>query len=123
MILLKIKSVQRIKLANFHSKSGLIFFNITESKVMNEISNLSSKKTTGNGHIPPKILKKRNNIITHCMKKGIFLDNLKLSDKATTLKRRWFNFNKENYRTINILTDMSKVIQRIFYKEIDISEP
>ena len=59
MILLKIKSVQRIKLANFHSKSGLIFFNITENKVMNEISNLSSKKTTGNGHIPPKILKKK----------------------------------------------------------------
>ena len=90
---------------------------------MNEISNLSSKKTTGNGHIPLKILKKRNHIITHCMKKGIFPDNLKLSDKATTLKRRWFNFNKEKYRTINILTDMSKVFQRIFYKEIDTLKP
>ena len=57
------------------------------------------------------------------MKKGIFLDNLKLSDKATTLKRRWFNFNKEKYRTINILADMSKVFQRIFYKEIDTLKP
>ena len=57
------------------------------------------------------------------MKKGIFPGNLKLSDKATTLKRRWFNFNKEKYRTINILTDMSKVFQRIFYKEIDTLKP
>ena len=51
--------MQRITLANFHSKSGLIFLNITESKVKNEISNLSSKKATGNGHVPPKILKKK----------------------------------------------------------------
>ena len=37
------KSVQRIKLAIFHSYSKLNFSNVTESKVRKEILNLSSK--------------------------------------------------------------------------------
>ena len=51
-------SVQRIKLANFHSYSTLNFSKVTESKVRKEILNLSSKKATKNGDIPAKILKK-----------------------------------------------------------------
>ena len=52
------KSVQRIKLANFHSYSTLNFSKVTENKVRKDILNLSSKKATKNGYIPAKILKK-----------------------------------------------------------------
>ena len=52
------KSVQRIKLANFHSYSTLNFSKVTESEVRKEILNLSSKKATKNDDIPAKILKK-----------------------------------------------------------------
>ena len=52
------KSVQRIKLANFHSYSTLNFSKVTESKVRKDILNLSSKKATKSGYIPAKILKK-----------------------------------------------------------------
>ena len=43
------ESVQRIKLANFHSKSGLKFNTINELDVKKEILNLSSKKATRKG--------------------------------------------------------------------------
>ena len=52
------KSVQRIKLANFHSYSTLDFSKVTESEVRKEILNLSTKKATKSGDIPAKILKK-----------------------------------------------------------------
>ena len=51
--------MQRIKLANFHSKSTINFLKVTaESEVKKELLNLSSKKATRNGNIPAKILKK-----------------------------------------------------------------
>ena len=52
------KSVQRIKLANFHSYSTLNFSKVTESEVRKEIPNLSTKRATKNGDISAKILKK-----------------------------------------------------------------
>ena len=81
-------SVQRIKLANFHSYSTLNFSKVTESEVRKEILNLSSKKATKNGDIPAKILKKSVDIyikeitfiINDCNESGIFPDDLKLAD-------------------------------------------
>ena len=52
------KSVQRIKLANFHSKSTIIISKFIEGEVKKETLNLSPKKATKNGNIPAKILKK-----------------------------------------------------------------
>ena len=82
------KSVQRIKLANFHSYSTLNFSKVTESEVRKEILNLSSKKATKNGDIPAKILKKGVNIhikeitfiINDCTENGIFPVDIELSD-------------------------------------------
>ena len=71
-------SVQRIKLANFHSYSTLNFSTVTNSEVRKEILNLSSKKATKNGGIPVKILKKS----VHIYIKEItwWSDDLKLAD-------------------------------------------
>ena len=55
------ESFQRIKSANFHSKSSLKFNSFSELDVKNEILNLSSKKSTRKGDIPAKILKNSNN--------------------------------------------------------------
>ena len=68
------KSVQRIKLANFHSYSTLNFSKVTESKVRKEILNLSTKKPTENGDIPAKILMILNWLKYHLyLKKNIVL--------------------------------------------------
>ena len=58
------ESVQRIKLANFHSKSSLKFNSVSELDVKKEILNLSSKKATRKGDIPAKILKNSINAVT-----------------------------------------------------------
>ena len=81
------ESVQRIKLANFHSKSSLKFNNVSELDVKKEILNLSSKIPTRKGDISTKILK--NNITAYvlelklhsksCLKKAVSPHNLKLA--------------------------------------------
>ena len=119
-------SVQMIKLTNFHSYSTLNFSKVTESEVRKEISNLSSKKATKNGDIPAKSLKKSvdiyikeiTSIINDCIEKGIFPDDLKLVDVPPIFKKE-DSFKKENYRLVGILPHMSKVFERILYKQID----
>ena len=101
------KSVQRIKLTNFHSYSTLNFSKVTESEVRKEILNLSTKKATKNGDIPAKILKKSVDIyikeitfiINDCLEKGIFPDDLKLADVSPICKKE-DSFKKENYRRL-----------------------
>ena len=51
------ESVQRIKLANLHSKSSLKFNSVSEHDIKKEILNLSYKKATRKADIPVKILK------------------------------------------------------------------
>ena len=88
--------MQRIKLANFHSKSTINFLKVTaESEVKKELLNLSSKKATRNGDIRAKILKKSVDIdikeiaimINDCIEKRNFPDNLKLADVSLTFKK------------------------------------
>ena len=110
------KSVQRIKLANFHSYSTLNFSKVTESEVRKEILNLSTKKATKNGDIPAKILKKSVDIyikeitfiINDCLEKVIFPDDLKLADVSPIFKK------EDEY-----ISTLSKVFERILYKQID----
>ena len=74
------ESVQRIKLANFHSKSSSKFNSVSELDVKKETSNLSSKKATRKGDIPVKILKniisaylpELTILINNCLKRGVF---------------------------------------------------
>ena len=88
--------MQRIKLANFHSKSTINVSKVTaESEVKKELLNLSSKKATRNGDIRAKILKKSVDIdikeiaimINDCIEKRNFPDNLKLADVSLTFKK------------------------------------
>ena len=120
------ESVQRIKLANFHAKSSLKFNSVSELDVKKEILNLSSKNTTRKVDIPAKILENSINtylsmltiLINDCLKKGVFPDDLKLADKTPILKKK-DSLNKENYQPIRILPHLSKVFERILYKQID----
>ena len=81
---------------------------------------MSTKKATKNGDIPAKILKKSVDIyikeitfiINDCLEKGIFPDDFKLADVSPI-------FKKENYRPVSMLPHMSKVFERILYKQID----
>ena len=105
---------------------SLNFLKVTESEVRKKILSLSTKKATKNGDIPAKILKKSVDIyikeitfiINDCLEKGIFPDDLKLADVSPTFKKK-DSFKKETYRPVSILPNMSKVFERILYKQID----
>ena len=120
------ESVQRIKLANFHSKSSLKFNSVSELDIKKEILNLSSRNATRKGDIPVKILKngvkaylsELTILISNWLKDGVFPNDLKLGDITPILKRE-DNLNKKNYRSVSILPHLSKVLERILYKQID----
>ena len=88
--------------------------------------NLSSKKATRKGDIPAKILKdslsvytkKLTTVINNCLKDGLFPNELKLADVSLVFKKD-DDLNKENYRPVSIFSHISKVFERIFYKQID----
>ena len=57
-------------------------------------------------------------LINNCLKKGVFPDDLKLAD-ITRIFEKEDSLNKENYRPVSILPHLSKVFERILYKQID----
>ena len=113
-------------MANFHSKSSLKFNSVSEHDVKKEILNSSSTKATRKGDIPAKILKNSINaylseltiLISNCIKEGVFPDDLKLAD-ITPIFKKEDGLNKENNRPVGILPHLSKVFERVLYKQID----
>ena len=89
--------------------------------------NLFFKKVTRKGDIPAKVLKdslsvyteELTTIISNCLKDSLFPNELKLDDVSPVFKED-DDLNKENYRPVSILSHMSKVFERIFYKQIDL---
>ena len=57
-------------------------------------------------------------LINNCLKTGVFPDDLKLAD-ITRIFEKEDSLNKENYRPVSILPHLSKVFERILYKQID----
>ena len=78
------------------------------------------------GKTPAKILmdslsvytKELKTIINNCLKDGLFPNKLKLGDASPVFKKD-DDLNKKSYRPASILSHMSKVFERIFYKQID----
>ena len=52
------------------------------------------------------------------LKREFFPDDLKLADVSPIFKKE-DSFKKENYRPVSILPHISKVFERILYKQID----
>ena len=86
--------MQRIKIANCHSKSSLDFSWVIESEVK-KILTLPSKKATRNVDVPTKALKKSVGIylkeitfiINDCIETKIFSDDLKLANVSPIFRK------------------------------------
>ena len=78
------------------------------------------------GDIPADILKVTLNIhlspITKIIKlsfeNGCFLDDLKLAEVSSVLKKNHI-LDKENYMPVSVLSNVSKVFERIIYSQTD----
>ena len=62
--------------------------------------------------------KELTTIINNSLKDGLFPNEMKLADISPVFKKD-DDLNKVNYRPVSILSHMSKVFERIFYKRID----
>ena len=101
------------------------FKRVSKQEVKQEILCLDSKKSSIYGDIPVSTLKQYCNvyvelltdIINDCLLKGVFPDELKKAE-VTPIFKKIDCLNKENYRPISLLPYMSKVFERIIYKQL-----
>ena len=118
--IIKTMSQSNLEFEPFH------FQRISSNELKKEILNLNNKKATREGDIPVNLLKESietylpvlTEIINSSFEQNEFPNELKLADIIPIFKKK-DPLNKENYRPLSILSHMSKVFDRLIYKQID----
>ena len=121
-------SVCKIKEAYSESlrEDNFIFKMVSVDKYKKIVLKLSSKKSSTYGAIPESILKQTievhlkylTNTINHSLKGSTFPDELKQSEVIPVYKKLG-PLQKENYRPVSLLPHISKVFERVIYKQIN----
>ena len=101
------------------------FSEVSECDIKKVIKNLSTKKASGYDEIPVKLIKMTNRqickpltmIINMCISQQIFPDNMKKAN-ITPLYKKKDKLDKNNYRSVNLLIALSKVIEKIMFQQI-----
>ena len=102
------------------------FETVTMEDVKKEILNLNTKKSSTSGSIPATILKQSLDIYLPYLTKSVnytineseFPAELKHSEVIPLFKKE-DPLKKENYRPVSLLAHLSKVFERIIYKQIN----
>ena len=101
------------------------FSQINERKVLSIINKLKNKTSSGKDGISNKLLKSIKSeiseaiaiIINQSILTGIFPDQLKLA-KVKPLYKKGDNCCLNNYRPISLLPTLSKIFERVMYKQL-----
>ena len=116
-----------IKIKEKCSTGSIFSFSyFSEEEVVYAIKNLPNNKASIFGDIPVKILKQSvetfattiTDSFNDCLKNESFPDVLKLADVCPIYKKGDMT-NKENYRPISTLSNLSKVFERLIYNQIE----
>ena len=107
------------KLNNFH------VINVTKDEVLENIKKLGKNKSSGPFSIPVNILKDYTSIladplvyiINKSLNEGIFPTLLK-SARVCPIYKKGDRFKCENYRPISLLSNVSKIFERIFHDQL-----
>jgi len=110
--------------SNLGRNASFNFKNISEKEVIDVIGKLKVNKAPGIDELPPIFLKAIVNeiaplmthIINECIWQHVFPEDMKLSN-ITPLFKKKDSLCKENYRSVNVLTCMSKIFERILYNQ------
>ena len=110
-----------MSIRNRFDENSIVSFKENEkTDVIKEIKNLDIKKVSLSSNIPTKITKEFDDIfatfITEnfnlCLNKGEFPEILKIAE-VTPLYKKVTLFEKDNYRPISILSDISKFLREL----------
>ena len=129
----KFKNHQSIQLIKCHyenknNKNNTFgFSNITHTEIEKELNKLDSSKASPNSDIPTKIIQENIDTFTPILHQefnkllelGKFPPELKLTDLTPVFKKE-DRTNKENYRPISILSNLSKVFERCLYNQLSV---
>ena len=94
---------------------------------MKIVNIVDTAKASQQSDIPTKILKQNSDYfaeyfyenINQCISKSIFPSDLKLADETPVYKMKSKN-TKDNYRPVNILSNISKIYERCIYDQIQL---
>ena len=101
------------------------FTDVKKEDVIREIQNLNENKSVQSSDIPTKIIKVNSDIFgdfifsnyNECKNSSIFPSLLKLANITPVHKKDSKN-SKNNYRPVSILSNISKIYERLMFKQI-----
>ena len=110
----------------YESDKKFSFQQVTEEHVRQVILSIDGSKATPVGDVPADMLKVTldihlsliTKIINLSFENGCFPDDLKLAEVSPIFKKN-DDLDKENYRPVSVLFNVSKVFERIIYSQID----
>ena len=119
------QSVNLIRNEINHGSNNINFNYITESQVQKVISKLSSKKASGYDEIPVKFIKMTSRslikpltiLANKCIQQSIFPDRMKMAN-ITPLYKKKDKLNKDNFRSVNLLIALSKIVEKLLANQI-----
>ena len=99
---------------------------VTEREVHKIVSKLSSKKASGYDEIPVKFIKMvirsllnpLTILVNKCIQENVFPDRMKMAN-ITPLYKKKDKLNKDNYRSVNFLIALSKIIEKVISIQIN----
>ena len=107
-----------------NSKSHFSFKNVQKEEILKELNNLNINKATQNTDIPTKIIKENSEFgdfifsnLNCCINTSSYPSLLKRAD-ITPVHKKDSKSEKNNYRPISILSNTSKLYERIMFKQI-----
>ena len=98
---------------------------VSERDVAKAIKNLSTKKAAGYDELPAKLIKNISIkiikpvtlLINRCILENEFPKSMKKAN-ITPLFKKKDKLNKDNYRSVNLLPILSKIMERILYNQV-----
>jgi len=101
------------------------FLPITAQEIINIITNMETKKSTGYDDIPTIFIKSIMHelaqplsiLINSCITQGVFPSNFKMADISPVYKKK-DKLNKDNYRSINLLPIVSKIFENVLNHQL-----
>ena len=114
----------REKIRTRHQRPFTIRF-VTEKEISSTIKSLSGKKAAGYDEIPAKFIKKLRIklikpitlLVNRCILEKRFPNQFKKAN-ITPLFKKKDKLNKDNYRSVNLLPIISKIMERMLYNQI-----